>query len=118
MSTHPNVILMSVFKPDFGSRKTVREAFPQAKEEDYSHCVKIGDDKYSINIMESDYDEVLQIGAAEGDFVLYKLVTYGYGESISFNDLSEKVKLLTEFSYEICRNHSCTYQIRVGANYW
>lgn len=118
MSTHPNVILMSVFTPDGLTRKTVREICPEAEDKEYSHCLKIGGDDYSILIMEDNYNEDAQITAKEGDFVVYDLVTYGYGEHIGFDELSKKAKQLEEWSNEVSKKHNCKFVIKVGANYW
>lgn len=118
MISHPNVILMSVFTPDDLVRRTVRAICPNAEQDEYSHCLEIGGDDYSISIMESDYEDSMQISAKEGDFVVHKFMTYGYGEKISLQDLNDKAKALEIWSEEICKKHSCTYKIFIGANYW
>lgn len=119
MSTHPNVILMAVLTPDNLTRKTARDILANSilaipNETD----VKVGNTKYYMLIMESDYNEGMQIGAHEGDIVFHKHVTYDYGESILWSDL-EKLKLeLETWATEKSKLFNCTYEIRIGANYW
>ena len=118
MSTHPNVILMVIFKPDGLSRKTHRDILKSNGIDDPDKEIKIGDYEYNTIVMEEDYDEGNQISATEGDIVFYELVTYGYGDSVDW-DVLEKNKLeLQYWSKRMCIEHNCSYKIKVSANYW
>ena len=85
MSTHPNAILLLTLTPDDLARKTLRNILEEAKvykwnEEgviDFEGEIKLGDNRYHHKVMESDYDEDMQISAKEGDIIIYDMVTYG-----------------------------------------
>ena len=68
--------------------------------------------------MENDYDDSNQLSAKEGDIVLYDLVTYGYGEMVTWEKLEAQKQVLEEWAKGVCERHKCSYQIFVGANYW
>lgn len=119
MSSHPNVILMTVLTPDDGSNKTMRgikKHSPSKSEEDYEVCV--GENDYTIEIMESDYNDSHQIEAEEGDLIVFDLITYGYGEKIEWDTLEKLKNELETWSKEICEKFKCSYKIYVSANYW
>ncbi len=118
MSTHPNVILMTVLRPDGLSRKTRREILGAAGITDVEKRIKIGSKKYDHIVMESDYDESLQIAADEGDIVFLNMVTYGYGETILWDKLKVQKNELEKWARETCDHHNCSYTIEVTANYW
>lgn len=88
MSTHPNAILLLTLTPDDLSRKTWKNILQESKvwryqEEgviDFEGQIKIYGNDYSHKVMESNYNESMQISASEGDIVVYDMVTYGYGE--------------------------------------
>ncbi len=117
MSSHPNLILMVILTPDDLSRKTMRNIL-QEYNVDYDDEIKIGNEEYYPLIMEKDYDESWQISAKEGDLIFLRLLTYGYGESISFKELDNERVVLEEWALKICKKYNCTYEIRVTANYW
>ena len=119
MSTHPNVILMSVLTPDDLSRKTMRDiCISEGTEYEEGTEIVIGDTEYCPLIMESDYDESLQISAKIGDLVFYDLITYGYGDTINW-DKAEKLKMqLAQWSNLICSRFNCSYEIYLSANFW
>jgi hypothetical protein len=117
MSTHPNAMLILALTPDDLARKTYRAILEEAgiTEDDQ---IKVGGDDYSIQVMEEAYDESNQLAAKEGDIVLHDLVTYGYGETITWEKLEAQKRALEEWAKEVCERHKCSYQICVGANYW
>jgi len=119
MSTHPNAILMAVLKPDDLSRKTMREilAGNDVKDSEIDN-LKIGEKEYFRIIMESDYDEGYQISADEGDLVFLDMVTYGYGEVITWADLEKQKNALEEWAKAMSEKFHCSYSIQVTANYW
>lgn len=119
MSTHPNVILMAVLTPDGLSRKTMRDILVDNNlEKDSDFHVKIGGESYAHMIMESKYDNDLQISAAVGDLVFHDFVTYGYGECIEWSSLEERKIRLKRWAMETSEKHHCSYKIVVTANYW
>ncbi|HEY5959159.1 MAG TPA: hypothetical protein VIV60_21525, partial [Polyangiaceae bacterium] len=67
---------------------------------------------------ESSYDDDWQISANEGDLVFLKMVTYGYGEHISWANLETMKTALEAWCKDICERFHCKYEIRVSANYW
>lgn len=117
MSTHPNAMLILALTPDGLARKTYRAILEEAGVEDDDQ-IKVGDDDYSVQVMEEDYDESQQLAAKEGDIVLYDLVTYGYGETITWEKLAAQKQALEEWAKGVCERHQCSFQIYVGANYW
>ena len=118
MSVHPNVILMAVLTPDNTSRKTLREIQQEYSLDEVNDCIDIAGNEYNLLLMEEDFAEAIQIQAKEGDIVLYSLITYGYGESVSWAELTELVWSLEMAAKSICEKHRCSYEIRISANYW
>jgi hypothetical protein len=132
MSTHPNVLLIAVVTPNGTSRKTMRAILEEAGVGEDDRDIALPGGKaagkpepnvpkpLSLHhlVMEKDYDESWQISAKEGDLLFFDLVTYGYGEALSWSELEVKKHLLDEWAVGICARHNCTYEIRVSANYW
>lgn len=118
MSTHPNVILAVALTPDNLTRKTLRNILEESETDSFGDGVKIGKHEYNSLVMESDYDEGYQISGDEGDIIFFDLVTYGYGETISWRLLEEQKEELEKWVKDICSRYSCTYNIFVTANYW
>ncbi len=119
MGMHPNVILMVVLTPDDLSRKTMRGILAvSGKDGVDDEVIKIVKKDYNYLIMESDYDEVYQISAKEGDLVFFDMVTYGYGEVIDWDVLEVQKKILDTWARKICREFACSYVIKVTANHW
>lgn len=142
MSTHPNVILKCSIKAEGTTRKLLRDLLTQNRVDTSDNqlplmtdCkgkvmisrdgtemrqlrtdseIAIGDFVYDTLIMESEYDEGMQISGQEGDLIIYDFVTYGYGEDVSWRELSLRVKQLTEWA----DSQSLEYEISVSANYW
>ena len=118
MSTHPNVILLLCLKPDGLSRKTHRAILDECGAKEGDDNIKIDGEDYSVLVMESDYYEDAQITADEGDVIVYDLITYGYGERISWADLEKRKASLDAWAAGICERHKCTPSVYVTANYW
>ena len=142
MSTHPNVILKCTVKPEGTTRKLLRDLLAQNREEipdtnlpfmldskgqtiinrnGYPVRISrdgltIGSHSYHTLVMESDYDEGWQISGEEGDLIIFGLVTYGYGEEISWEDLAKRVGDIQSWALQPQRN--LTVKISVTANYW
>lgn len=117
MSTHPNVILLLTLTPRGLARKTMADILKEtrtAPDDDLT----ISGEKYHHKVMESDYDEGWQIGAAEGDLIFFDLVTYGYGEQIEWERLEIQKNDLQTWANGICDRHNCSSKISVTANYW
>jgi len=118
MSTHPNVILMAVLTPKGLARQTMANILGGPyKRDDHHDAIKLPEG-YTPIVMESDYDDGMQIGANEGDLVFYDLVTYGYGKVIAWADLEARKTRLEEWANEMAKVHDCTYRIDVSANFW
>ena len=123
MGIHPNAILMAVFTPDEGSRKTFRAICAEIGdaaevEGDGQLCVEIGGERYRLWVMERDYEEGMQISAPEGSIVAVNMTTYGYGVTKAWDDLAAQKAALEEWATGICERHQCTVGFRVTANYW
>lgn len=126
MSTHPNAVLLLTLTPDDLSRKTWKNILQEAKvwkwqEEgviDFEGQIKICGNEYSHRIMESNYNESMQISASEGDIVVYDMVTYGYGEVIEWDKLVKQKEELEAWAKVMCKKFNCNYKIFVTANYW
>lgn len=117
MSEHPNVLLIARLTPDDLSRKTMKAILLDGKSDD-DDCLPIGEVKYHTKIMETDYDNGYQISAKEGDLIFFDLVTYGYGEVISWGKLQAQKEVLEIWAKDICARFHCAYEILIGANYW
>ena len=118
MSTHPNVLLILHLTPDDLARKTFREIMNEANATESDARIKIGSKEYNALIMEGDYHDDWQISSREGDILVFDLVTYGYGETIDWEALSKQKEELENWAQTVCKEHSCTFRISVGANYW
>lgn len=119
MSTHPNVMLQCVLTLDEGSRKTERGLLEEfGGSPMYEDCIKIGGRHYQITVMESDYEDGYQISADEGQIVLHEYLTYGYGETMDFDDIGAVVGELKSWAESAKNKHKFSYKIRIGANYW
>lgn len=119
MSSHPNVVLLLRLTPDGLSRKTLRDILfgdPTNSPDDES--INIGGTDYSYLILEDSYDDDWQVSGKEGDLLFFDLVTYGYGKSISWDELATKKESLESWAQSICQSHSCDYEIVVTANHW
>jgi hypothetical protein len=121
MSIHPNVILMVVLTPDNLSRKTYREILLANDDGNMSaedNNIKIDNKTYNVFVAESEYNEIWQISVPEGSIVIMDMVTYGYGESITWNKLEQQKNVLENWAKKTCEEYKCTYSIEVSANYW
>jgi hypothetical protein len=122
MSTHPNAMLLCVLTPDQGSRKTARELYAEfGKDQEYDYSegyLVIGGRDYSIEVMESDYEDGYQISANEGDIVLHLYLTYGYGETVTWGELVPMVEALNAWADANGEKFQFSYETRIGANYW
>ena len=117
MSTHPNVMLQCVLTVNNGTRTTQR-ALEQAYPTKYGEGVQISDRDYHLTVMESDYDDGFQISADEGQIVIHDYLTYGYGETVTVEELLAKIDAVKSWAEEAKGPHGFTYEIRIGANYW
>jgi hypothetical protein len=121
MSTHPNAILLLALTPQNLARKTYRAIIEESGvplDGDGSASITISGQMYHSRVMESDYDEGMQISAKEGDLVFHAHVTYGYGDVITWDALAAHKEALEAWAKGICERHSCDYEIFVTANYW
>jgi len=115
---------MAVLTPDGLSRKTAKAIINDSESkygQDWSGGppdITIGSKEYHVTIMEGTYDDNYQVSAKEGDIVFLDLVTYGYGDTITWDELSKQRDALDTWARQICAKHHCTYEIRMSANYW
>ena len=117
MSIHPNVILLVTLTPDGLSRKTRRDILA-GDSIDIEDSIEIGEYSYHHEVMESDYNDNYQISAAEGDIIIFDMVTYGYGRKIDWDDLAKQRLTLETWAINVCARYHCSYKIFVTANYW
>jgi hypothetical protein len=120
LSTHPNAILQLTIKPDGTTRATWRAIIADAGvEPDEDPQVEIGGVKYSVLAMESEWHDDYQIGASEGDIVLFDMMTYGFGERIEWSELKARADALDAWAKMACEKYKCaSFEIHVTANYW
>jgi hypothetical protein len=119
MSDHPNVILMVQLVPDDLVRKTCREITAEFKKLDADDgYITIADKDYNIEVMEEEYNDNWQIAAQIGSIVVFDLVTYGYGEKISWTKLENMKVELENWAKIVCEKYHCNYEIFVSANHW
>ncbi len=120
MSTHPNTILLGIITPDDLARKTYRDICAEVGADPSDAYFTINDsDKrhYSMTVMESHYDDDSQISAPEGSIVIWTFLTYGYGETISWEEADAERVRVADWLTKICAKHKCTYSIQLTANY-
>jgi hypothetical protein len=113
--------------PDGLSRKTMRDIMAfngiryrhqcNDETEDFDGIL-IGEEIYHHAIMEETYSSSWQISGNEGDLVFFDLVTYGYGESISWCKLQAQKEELEAWAKVQCEKFHCSYEIAISANYW
>src|ERR1700704_6319371 len=114
MSIHPNAILQFSLTPDDLSRKTFRGIVDKYCEGEYeSPGFDIGKGNFHIHIMEEEdgYNRGYQIKGKEGDILIFDHITYGYGETILWDDL---IKLKEEAEIvikKICEEFNCSYEV-------
>lgn len=118
MSTHPNVILQCNLTPNGLTRQTFRELIAAVGVEYPDDLFKIGTTNFHAKVMGDDYDSSSQISAKEGDIVVYAFATYGYRETVEWDELDKKNRELEAWATEICTKLNCSFKIVVGANYW
>lgn len=120
MSTHPNAILVLALTPDDLARKTYRAICADNDVNPYeeSPSIDVAGNNYTIVVMEEPYLEGLQISGLVGDIILYDMVTYGYGKTITWQDLQAAKDALEAWAKKTCEKHKCGYRFYVTANYW
>lgn len=119
MSTHPNAMLLLALTPDDLARKTYRAILEEAGVDEDGGTFKIGGHDFNFHgVMEDNYHEGDQIALPEGSIYIMDLVTYGYGEKISWDELAAQKAALDEWAKGVCERHHCKAEIFVGANYW
>jgi hypothetical protein len=118
MSSHPNVLLICALTPDGLARKTWRDIIAEFQVADPADDIEIGGEAYQHFVAEGEYEEDCQISTTEGDIIIYDLVTYGYGEAVTWEKLEAQKNNLEAWAIEVCVRHHCRYEIRVSANYW
>ena len=124
MSTHPNVILAVALQPHDLPRKTMKAIlteFSVPEDEQFGDMkgqVEIAGEDYHHEVMESDYDEGWQLSGKEGDLIFFDLITYGYGEIVTWDKLEKRKAGLEAWAIEVCQRHRCDWRIFVTANYW
>jgi hypothetical protein len=130
LSTHPNAILLCTLTPDNLSRKTMRDIMKHNNmqfliqdekdfdEEENIDQIFIGSKDYYCRIMENTYYEGFQIEAKEGDLIFFDLITYGYGDKITWEELKKQEEELEVWAQDICEKFNCTYKIYITANHW
>lgn len=142
MGTHPNVMLMlhlkhetispvDLLKLALGKHDAV--AYDTGETDD---VIIAGENYHTIVFPRTDEDAAFstrrfeysgtnklyyagfQVEAEVGCLVLLNLITYGYGESKPWDAVAKLKAALDEWAQEFCARHGCTYEIRIGANYW
>lgn len=117
MSTHPNAMLLCVLTPDDLARKTARAIVGEQDAEEGTWSIQIEARRYTMCVMEDDYDEDNQISAPTGSIVLSSFLTYGYGEVIGIGEVQSAAEALRLWAVDACAKHHCTFHIVLGANY-
>lgn len=121
MSTHPNTLIVGVITVDGTSRKTLRAM--QGDEwlswNEALDSFKIGKRDFTANVMEEDYDQNgYQISAPEGSIVLHTYLTYGYGETVEWEEVVSVRDTLNQWLTDVCDRHGGSHKIILTANYW
>jgi len=117
MCMHPNAILLLVLTPEELSRKTMRAILSEMHVKENEN-ITIEGVIYHHVVMEGVYEEGWQLTSKEGDLLFFDLVTYGFGEYISWKELEKYKVSLESWAKDICERYHCKYEIRVTANYW
>lgn len=119
MSTHPNAILLVEFSPDDLPRKTFKAIAAEIGDpDDDEPNAEIEGGYYHSLLMESNFDESLQIGGHAGNIIFWGCATYGYGDTLEWSELEAKKIALEAWASGIATRHHCGYTIRITANYW
>lgn len=118
MSIHPNVMLILSLTPNDLSHKTYNNILNDAGIDNDGE-LKIG--SMSCNhhgVMESEYDENIQLSLPKGSIYIIDLATYGYGEKLTWKELETKKSEFEKWGKDVCEKHHCSMEIFVSANYW
>lgn len=119
MSTRPNAMILGVLVPDELTRKTYRAICQEVgANDDDGYPLKIGERTYSLKVMEESYDEDYQISAPEGSIVAHDYLTYGYGETVSWEKVEQAKTELEAWLRGVAERHKCSFSIHITANYW
>ena len=141
MGAHPNAMIMAVLTLDQGMRKTERLIFEHCEDRKIECSLEGGTikilngkrgnpnppewpegypltDDWSVQVMESDYEEGYQISAKEGQIVIHGYLTYEYGETVKWVELEAQKKQLMDLLDPMTKDLEFTYEIVIGANYW
>ena len=125
MSTHPNAILAVALTPKDGhgvieDGQTLLRQILDESDKPYSgeDVIKINGEDYNAMVMHDAYDEAFQIYAKTGQVVVFDMVTYGYGETITWAKLETFKTALESWALSMSGKFGCTYEIFVTANYW
>jgi hypothetical protein len=143
VSTHPNVILKGTVRAQGTTRALLRKLLAENREEIPDDQLPVRHDKegrpienrvlggfvresrdedqlfigafsYDTLVMEEAYDTGWQISGEEGDLIVFDLVTYGYGEAISWKDLEGRARDMRAWA----ERHNLELDIAISANYW
>lgn len=120
MGRHPNALLILLVTPDDLPWRTYQEMLDAFRAEDGDGYIKIGKHDYQIYVCDSDeYSEDYQIKAKEGQVVIFDMVTYGFGQVLTWNEMLEQKQELEAWAEANKEKFRFTkWEIRVGANYW
>lgn len=119
MSTHPNAMLLLALTPDDTARKTYRAILEESGVKADGGSFEIGGTIYHHHgVMEDTWEENNQLSLPEGTIYVMDLVTYGYGDKVTWDKLVTQKAALDEWAKGICERHCCTAEVFVGANYW
>jgi hypothetical protein len=108
---------MAVLTPESNPRETAK-AIAEANNANEYDQILIGGVQYRCLLMRDEYDSNDQIGAKEGDFVVFDLVTYGYGATITWQNLCDRQQALEVWAAMASEKFHCKHEIFVSANYW
>ncbi len=117
MSSHPNAILQLNLTPDDLPMRTWR-AITDDEGIGSDEDISIGSEDFHHVVLQEDYDESYQIGGKPGDIVVFKMVTYGYGDFIPWGEFLQMHSALEAWAEKACKAYNCSFEIRVTANYW
>lgn len=107
MSSHPNVYLAASICPPEG--KSDEDFVNEDGELEIENAV------YSINTYQSDDTG---IPVFEGNVTAYIYITYGWGEFVDLDEFDVQKSMFEGYIKKFCTEHSCTYKLLVGADFY
>ncbi len=118
MSEYPNCLLLGILIPDDLPSKTYRAVCAEVGAVGDDPSTHIGEQLFHLKLMDGDYDEGMQVSAPSGSTVFVGMVTYGYGDTMTWEEFVALRDALYARLTDIAAKVQASVEIRISANHW